>query len=416
MRRLIAGSLSIMWLGTGFAQDAAPDAAFAAVAGQVGGQDMFGAYQVVPGWPRDTATLPGHAEWTWGAGQDVFAESPDRVFVLVRGELPNIERPERRRLPDVGPSLAFPINRVPWRDGSSSSLPAALDGPTRPLVSSQGRLGVDNRWEHCVLVFNREGELVESWTQWDGMLRRPHAISISPYDPDKHVWIVDDYRQAIFKFTNDGKALVQTIGTPNEPGTDETHFFRPTFIAWHSDGGFYVADGYVNARVVRFDAEGNYLLEWGQPGNPPDEARPGYFNGVHGIAVDPATNDVFVNDRYNHRIQVFTEDGEFLRDWIVGEDPSDIHVIIIDADRSLWAYDRGTHKVLKYSLDGEFRYQFGTFGDFPGGFWGVHGMAVDQEGSFYVAEVDNGGAQKFVPRPGANPDYLVGPPVYAAWE
>ena len=416
MRKIIVGSLSLVFFGSCCAQDSIPGSGFAAIPGQKGGQDVFGAYDVVEGWPQNTSTLPGHQDWTWGAGQGVFAESPDRVFVLVRGELPNIERPEPRLRPEIGPSIAFPINRIPWRDATSASLPAALDGPTRPQTSVRGELGVDVHWEHCILVFNREGELIESWTQWDEMLRRPHAIYISPYDPEKHVWIVDDYRHAIFKFTNDGTELVQTLGVPNESGDDENHFFRPTFMAWNTDGSFYVADGYANTRVVRFDADGNYMMEWGQRGTPPNETRPGYFNNVHGVAVDPATNRVFVNDRNNHRIQVFTEDGEFLDDWIVGRDPSNIHLIIIDSNRNLWAYDRGTHKVLKYDLDGNFLYQFGTFGNFPGGFWGVHGMAVDQEGNFYVSEVDNGGAQKFVPRPGANPDFLVGKPVYSAWE
>ena len=60
--------------------------------------------------------------------------------------------------------------------------------------------------------------------------------------------------------------------------------------------------------------------------------------------------------------------------------------------------------------------EFGTFGNFPGGFWGGHGIAVDQEGNLYVAEVDNGGAQKFVPKENANPDHLVGKPIYSAWE
>jgi len=209
---------------------------------------------------------------------------------------------------------------------------------------------------------------------------------------------------------------VQTIGTPGEHGADETHFYRPTFMAWRSDGSFYVSDGYANTRVVRFDADGNYMMEWGQKGNPPNETRPGYFNNVHGIAIDPATNRVFVNDRNNHRVQVFTEDGEYLDEWRFGDDPSNIHLFIITADRYLWAFDRGTSKMLKYDLDGTFLYSFGTFGNFPGGFWGVHGIAVDQEGNLYVAEVDNGGAQKFVPKEGANPDYLIGTPVYSAWE
>ena len=387
-----------------------------AVPREKGGQEMFGAYEVAEGWPKDISTLPGHEDWTWGAGQGIFAESPDRIFVLTRGELPNLERPDAIWLPELGPSIRFPINRLPFRDATSASLPADLEGPTRPQTSVRGELGVDVRWEHCILVFDREGNLIEDWTQWDEMLRRPHAIYISPYDPEKHVWIVDDFRHAIFKFTNDGSELVQTIGVPDVHGDDETHFYRPTFMAWRADGGFYVSDGYANTRVVRFDADGNYMMEWGQRGNPPNETRPGYFNNVHGIAIDVETNRVFVNDRNNHRVQVFTEDGEYLDEWRFGDDPSNIHLFIIGDDGYLWAFDRGSSKMLKYDLDGHFLYSFGTFGDFPGGFWGVHGIAVDQEGNLYVAEVDNGGAQKFVPKANADPDHLIGKPIYSAWE
>ena len=141
--------------------------------------------------------------------------------------------------------------------------------------------------------------------------------------------------------------------------------------------------------------------------NPPNEKRPGYFNNVHGIAVDPQTRQVFVNDRQNHRVQVFDENGKFLREWSFGVAPSDIHLIYIGADRMLWAFDRGTSKMLKYDLSGHFLYSFGAWGNFPGGFWGVHGMHVDSEGNLYVAEVDNGGAQKFKPRAGANPAMLL---------
>jgi sugar lactone lactonase YvrE len=100
----------------------------------------------------------------------------------------------------------------------------------------------------------------------------------------------------------------------------------------------------------------------------------------------------------------------------MGEDPSDIHLIYIGADRTLWAADRGTSKMLKYDLDGHFLYSWGIWGDFPGGFWGVHGFSVDQDGNFYVAEVDSGRVQKFRPRAGANPAFLVSKPVYSAWK
>jgi len=384
---------------------------FAAVPGEKGGQDIFGAYDIVPDWPKPLSTLPGHEKWTWGAGQSVFAESPNRVFILQRGELPVIERPKTVK---IAPSIEFPIGRLPVRDATTASPPGALFGPDGKTPGNDldaGQPGVDYRWEHCIVVVNANGDIIEDWTQWDKMLRRPHAVYISPYDPEKHVWIVDDYRHAIFKFTNDGKKLVQTIGEPNVNGTDDKHFYRPTFIAWLPDGTFFVADGYANTRVVKFDKNGKFLMTWGQRGEAGKEKRPGYFNNVHGIAVDPQTRRVFVNDRANGRVQVFDENGKYLNEWSFGPRPtSDVHMFIISGDRYLWAADRGTSRMVKYDLDGNFLYSWGTWGDFPGGFWGVHGVAVDQEGNFYSAAVDSGGAQKFRPRKGANPAFLVGKP------
>jgi hypothetical protein len=111
------------------------------------------------------------------------------------------------------------------------------------------------------------------------------------------------------------------------------------------------------------------------------------MNNVHGVALDPVTKHVYVNDRGNHRVQVFDENGKYLSEWSMGGEPSDVHLIYIGADRTLWAFDRGTSKMLKYDLDGHFLYSWGSWGDFPGGFWGVHGFSVDQDGNFYTAEV-----------------------------
>jgi DNA-binding beta-propeller fold protein YncE len=394
---------------------------FAAVPSEKGGQDIFGAYDIVPNWPKPLSTLPGHEKWTYGAGQSVFAESPNRVFVLQRGELPRIARPATIKLPQLGPNIEFPNFRLPFRDATVASPPGALERDGRPGDDSDaGQAGVDFRWEHCILVVDANGNLIEDWTQWDKMLRRPHAVYISPYDPEKRVWVVDDYRHAIFVFSNDGKRLLQTIGEPNVHAADDKHFYRPTFIAWLPDGTFFVADGYANTRVVKFDKNGKYLTAWGQAGRAgrgaPPETRPGYMNNVHGVAVDPQTRQVFVNDRQNHRVQVFDENGKYLREWSFGPPPSDVHLLIITADRYLWAADRGSSKMLKYDLNGNFLYSWGTWGDFPGGMWGVHGLATDQEGNFYVAEVDSGRAQKYRPRAGANPAFLVGKPVYSAWK
>jgi hypothetical protein len=398
---------------------AKPGTGFAAIPGTVGGQDTFGAYEPVKNWPKDISTLPGNQAWTWGAGQSIYAENPNRVFLLFRGELPNIKRPATKLLPDFGPSIQFPIGRLPWRDATVSALPGAggtgQDPDDGPKLW-KGTVGVDAKWEHCLTVVDANGNITETWTQWDKIFKRPHYVTINPYDPDKHVWVVDDHMHAIYKFTHDGKELVQTIGTPTVKGADGTHFNRPTFLAWLPDSTMFVADGYNGTRVAKFDKDGKFLMAWGQKGTPPNDKRPGYMNNVHGIAVDPQTRRVFVNDRANHRVQVFDDNGKYLYEWNFGEEPSDIHLIYIGADRNLWAYDRGTSKMLKYDLEGHFLYSWGIWGDGPGGFWGVHGFSVDQEGNFYTAEVDSGRVQKFKPRAGANQAFVVSKPIYSAWK
>ena len=87
-----------------------------------GGQEMFGQYEIVKGWPKDISTLPGNEKWTYGAGQGVFAESPNRVIMLFRGELPKMEPPKAMLLPQAGPSISFPVAGL-WRDATQASLP-----------------------------------------------------------------------------------------------------------------------------------------------------------------------------------------------------------------------------------------------------------------------------------------------------
>jgi NHL repeat-containing protein len=315
---------------------------------------------------------------------------------------------------------------VPVRNATIASPPA--NGGTGQLAEDglrlyTGKFGVDAQWANCLVIVDANGTVIERWTQWDTMWKRPHSVFISPYDRDKNVWLIDDHQHAIYRFTNDGKQLLQTLGTPGVHGEDATHFNRPTFIAWLPDGTFFVADGYNGTRVAKFDKTGRFLLDWGKKGvavgngtAPPWDTRPGYFNNVHGIAVDPDNRRVFVNDRSNKRIQVFDENGKYLDEWSVGPEPAQIYTIYMGADHYLWGADYGTSKMVKWDEQGRFMYAWGTFGTYAGGMWGVHQISVDQEGNVYVSEVANGRAQKFRPRPGANPAYLIGKPVYAAWK
>ena len=404
MTMTVAGFFAGMFLEKkirGVEAQGKPNFSAAAIAGEKNTQDIWGPYEVVPDWPKPITSLPGHEKWTWGAVESVFAESANRVFILERGEIPAMKRPEEVPYPKVGPSISFPVAQLPFRNASVGPVTAAGN----PVWD--GKLGVDARWEHCIVVVDANGNMIEDWTKWDSMLKRPHYITINPYDPDKHVWVVDDQGHAIYEFTHDGKQLVKTLGTPNQPGNDEKHFNRPTFINWLPDGTMFVTDGYGNTRVVKFDKDGKFLMTFGQPSNPPDDMRPSVFKDVHGVVFDPSTHRVFVTDRADHRIEIFDENGKFLDQWSTGK-PSTPQFLYMAADRSVWIADGTTAKIIKFDLDGHYLYSWGSQGDWPGALWNVHGMSVDPEGNLYLAEVNNGRAEKFRPRPGANPALLIG--------
>jgi len=334
-----------------------------------GGEDETGPYDLVNSWPQPFAR-PGYI---WGSQGGVFAETPDRIFLLNRGEL---------KLPDKAPA-GF--------TGAWGFLGSAID-PTPEI-------------RNCIVIVDGTGKLIESWTQWDHLFnggRGPHSIQISPYDPERNVWVIDDWRHQIFVFSNDGKRLVRTFGEADVAGTDEKHFGRPTGIAWLPDGTFFVTDGYVNSRVMKFDKNGNFLTAWGTKGT-----DPGQFQVPHSIAVDRARR-VYVADRSNHRIQIFDQNGKFILLWRSIRSPDHL---MMSADGFLWVADGVTNKFLKYYLNGALQYSWGTYGTFPGGIWGVHQFSVDSEGNLYAAEGLGGRTQKFRPKIDADAALLITPPV-----
>ena len=133
----------------------------------------------------------------------------------------------------------------------------------------------------------------------------PHGLTIGPTG---NIWLTDVALHQVFKFTHD-RRLLSTWGERGVSGNDRTHFAMPTDVAVWTDGSFYVTDGSENARVVKFAANGQYEFEWGTPGS-----GPGQFKLPHGIHIDDE-GQVYVADRGNSRVQVFTHDGRFLRQW-----------------------------------------------------------------------------------------------------
>ena len=337
-----------------------------------------GPYEVVLNWPKPLQDT----DYTWGRTAGVLAVSADRVFVYQSGELPTLERP-------------IAADGLPIRPAASENLD--IDGCPCPV--SVRETGLKGRWERVLMIFDRNGDLVDSWERHNDLFVRPHAVKMDPNDPEGHIWIVEQGAQSIYKFTSDGE-LVMTLGEFRVAGDndDPAHFDNPTDMAFLSNGDFAISDGYGNTRVIKFDQDGNYLTHWGTPGTGPSQ-----FNTVHGIAVDD--NDrLYVSDRGNNRIQVFDANGGHLDTWPGIRFPLSIRM---SADQYLWVNDGLAQKFLKFDLSGNLLYSWGTFGGNPGQMWGVHGFSVDDEGNLYTAEVWGGRAQKFQPRPGVNPALLI---------
>ncbi len=262
-----------------------------------------GPYKVAENWPKPLPdTRHSHDGWTWGSFGGVYAESPDRIWIAMRGELP------------------LPAGAAPWT-------PYAALTPSRGNSTGNGdgitatcgdepKRGWERRFEHSIIVVNRAGELVDEWPELEKLFsagpcgRGPHQIKISPYDPEKHVWIIDDQLHMIYRFTYDGK-LEMSKGELGLRGRGPNTFDRPTDVAWLPDGTYFITDGYGGTRVAKYDKNDNFVKDWGGPPKDPQNPGPNEFNTVHSIAISKDQR-LFVVDRGHQRMQVFDVDGNFL--------------------------------------------------------------------------------------------------------
>jgi DNA-binding beta-propeller fold protein YncE len=153
-----------------------------------------------------------------------------------------------------------------------------------------------------VIVVDQAGTIVRSWGK--GMYTTPHAIRV---DSQGNVWTTDAASSMVYKFSPEGKLLLQIeVGGQPSPCNN---FCSTTDLAFASDGHLFIADGYRNARILEYAADGTKLREWGNPGT-----GPGQFRLPHSIQID-ATNTIYVADRENGRVQRFDRTGKFLGEW-----------------------------------------------------------------------------------------------------
>ena len=220
------------------------------------------------------------------AGPEALAVQAAQFRVLMKGA---------QRLP-LHPS-EFPIRpkSVNW----------AMEMVSSVAVDSTGLLYILQRGAKAdpVIVADREGNILRSWGK--GLYKIPHSIRV---DPHGDIWTVDAASSMVYKFTRDGKKLLE-IDVGGLPAAPKSEFCGTTDIAFAAGGRIFISDGYANARILEYNAAGKRIREWGAPGT-----GPGQFQLPHGIAID-GEGIVYVADRENGRIQRFTLDGAYIGEW-----------------------------------------------------------------------------------------------------
>src|SRR5687768_15858577 len=178
-------------------------------------------------------------------------------------------------------------------------------------------------------------------------------------------------------------------GPPPGSGAEGENFNRPTDVAWDSQGNIYVADGYGNSRVAKYDRNGKWIKNWGSTGT-----GEGQFRVVHGIQID-AANNVYVADRDNRRIQVFDTEGTFKTQfrnvgspWAICITPGARQFMYVSNSNPPNNLDYDG-EILKMSLDGKIVGKFGRAGKLLKEFGTVNAIDCRTENELYVGELGN---------------------------
>jgi DNA-binding beta-propeller fold protein YncE len=191
-------------------------------------------------------------------------------------------------------------------------------------TDSHDQVYVFQRKDPPVLVFDRDGRFRRAWGA--GAFANPHGIFIA----NDIVYLTDREDSVCLTYTLDGKPLsvLGQRGVHSDTGCEKPGelvpraagpFNYPTEMVPSPSGDLYVTDGYRNARVHRFAADGRLLKSWGQGG----KTEPNHFHLPHSLIVHD-DGRVYVCDRENNRIQVFSADGQFLTIWPDLRRPLDI--------------------------------------------------------------------------------------------
>ena len=274
---------------------------------------------------------------------------------------------------------------------------------------SKGNVYLFCRGDHPVMIYDRSGKFLDSWGEGGEFSYRVHGMYMGD---DDSLYLVDDSNHRVAKYSLDGK-LEFELGPAEHPSDTGGYdgrtaatvtkaagpFNRPTNLAVAPGGDLIVSDGYGNTRIHRFDARGQLCESFGEPGSGPGQFRIPHSTWVH------TDGRIFVCDRENDRIQIFSPTGEFLTEWLDVQRPQDI---FIDRDERVYVgelvwragmtsfrngpiAEEKPARLSIFDINGNVLLRWGSGvgpdAAAPGQFVAPHGIWVDDEGSIYMAEV-----------------------------
>lgn len=271
-------------------------------------------------------------------------------------------------------------------DGTPSVTPLAVRSDPGPItgiaLAPDGSIYAAGGLDQPLQKLSRDGNIEKAWGK--GLIASKHGLRRC----GSHLYATDIDNHQVFQMDLDGNVQM-TLGERGVPGCDATHFDKPTDVAVAPNGDLYITDGYGNSRVACFGADGKFKFDWGKRGD-----APGEFFHPHNIVIGPDRR-IYVADRDNRRIQVFTMEGKFLE-----ARPESGSVFGLDLDpaggRLFYTVNRPDwHGVVITALDGTPLCEIGGKGSGPGQFDVPHSLVYDAENrSLFVGEVANRRIQK----------------------
>ena len=303
----------------------------------------------------------------------VVAQRPSDPKLLIPQEAPLFD-------------LKWVANPLTLPEGLNFGLPGSV------TFDSKGHLWVLNRGPQPVSEFDENGKFIRAFG--DGLFgNRPHALRL---DPEGNIWVADGSTHIVVKLDQQGKVPL-TLGTKGRAGKwDEAAgtklLNQPNEVAFGRNGDVFLVQGHTpgavgDPRVFKFDKTGKLIKQWGGKGT-----EPGKFDVAHSINID-SKGLLWVTDREHQRIQIFDQDGNYVRELKYMGLPCSIDI----GKEFIIMVNGFTGQILKLDLDGKVLSATPKMMEGLGEFGEAHHVAVSPKGEIFVADVTKG-VQKFVAR------------------